>query len=177
MRSLPPSIDVMLKGLVCNKVKIPHMTKTVYDPSCMRYCSDLCGVRCRDLCNKEHTDCSRGILQSASNQCPSSSPENLTLDFISYETKDVETFGKGKPFTRMEKIATSHNFDDKMVKFKTEFEAYGEHTLSYWFLRATKHLHLPRVELTWSPSQLILERQYRLSGRMRPQTNFTTDPR
>ena len=38
----------------------------------------------------------------------------------------------------MEKIATSHNFDDFMVKFKTEFEAYGEHTLSYWFLRATK---------------------------------------
>ena len=114
------------------------MTKTVYDPSCMQYCSDLCGIRCRDLCNKEHTGCRRGILPSAATQCSSSSPDNLTLDFISYETKDVETFGKGKPFTRMEKIATSYNFDDFMVKFKTEFKAYGEHTLSYWFLRATK---------------------------------------
>ena len=60
------------------------------------------------------------------------------LDFISYESNDVETFGKGKPYSRMEKVATKYSFNEFMVALKKEFAVYGEHTISYWFLRATK---------------------------------------
>ena len=136
VRDLPLNIDAMLKSLICDKIKVPHMAKTVYDPSCLRYCSELCGVWCRDLCNKEHIGCNRGILNPSLIECPSSSPNNL--DFISYETKEVETFGKGKPFSRVEKIATNLSFKDFMAALRKEFSIYGEHTLSYWYLRATK---------------------------------------
>ena len=64
--------------------------------------------------------------------------DSLAIDFITYENQEVETFGKGKPFARMEKISTSYNFKDFMVVMKNEFSVYGEHTLSHWFLRATK---------------------------------------
>ena len=138
MKSLPQNIDAMLKSLICDKTKIPHMNKTVYDPSCLRYCSDLCGIRCKDLCNLEHTGCSRGVLPEWLTQCPSSSPNDLRLDFITYESKEVETFGKGKPFKRVEKVATNYDFKKFMDAMRSEFLVYGEHTLSYWYLRATK---------------------------------------
>ena len=114
------------------------MVKTVYDPSCLQYCSDLCGIRCKGMCNLEHVGCSRGVLPTSLTDCPSSSLDDIMLDFISYESKEVETFGKGKPFNRVEKIATSHRFDDFMVALRKDFSIYGEHTLSYWLLRATK---------------------------------------
>ena len=60
------------------------------------------------------------------------------LDFISYESNDVETFGKGKPYSRMEKVATKYSFNEFMVALKKEFSVYGENTIFYWFLRATK---------------------------------------
>ena len=64
--------------------------------------------------------------------------ENLTVGFVTFESRDVETFGKGKPYKRMEKIVTDYNFDEFTQMIRTEFLKYGEHTLSYWFLRATK---------------------------------------
>ena len=138
MKDLPLSIDAMLKSLVCGKIKLPHMTKTIYNPTCLRYCSDLCGVRCRGLCNKDHTGCSRGELSSTFSKCHSADIDRVMLDFISYESNDVETFGKGKPYSRMEKVATKYSFNEFMVALKKEFAVYGEHTISYWFLRATK---------------------------------------
>ena len=70
--------------------------------------------------------------------CPSSSTDNLRLDFITYESKEVETFGKGKPFKRVEKVATNYEFKEFMEAMRKEFLIYGEHTLTYWYLRATK---------------------------------------
>ena len=64
--------------------------------------------------------------------------DNLVIDFITYESKEVETFGKGKPFARMEKISTAYNYKEFMVVMKNEFSVCGEHTVSHWFLRATK---------------------------------------
>ena len=135
-----PSIDVKLKSLICGKKKLPHMEKTVYDPSCMRYCSDLCGVRCRNRCNKEHSECKRGILPDDFLHCPSGGPsrEDMTVGFVTYETKDVKTFGKGKPYTRMERIVTDYPVDKFEELLREEFLKYGEHTLTYWLLRASK---------------------------------------
>ena len=136
---MPLSIDEMLKSLVCPKKTIPHMTKTIYSPSCLRYCAELCGVRCRNLCNKNHIGCSQGVLPETFADCPSSARmrDSLAIDFITYENQEVETFGKGKPFARMEKISTSYNFKDFMVVMKNEFSVYVKHTMSHWFLRAT----------------------------------------
>ena len=64
--------------------------------------------------------------------------DTLKLDFITFENKDVETFGKGKPFTRVEKVATTYTFKDFLIVLRKEFSSFAEHTLSYWFLRATK---------------------------------------
>ena len=91
------------------------MTKTIYTPTCLRYFSDLCGVRCRGLCNKDHTGCSRGELSSTFSKCHSADIDRVMLDFISNESNDVETFGKGKPYSRMEKVATKYSFNEFMV--------------------------------------------------------------
>ena len=137
---MPTTIDGMLKTLVCEKKQLPQMTKTVYDPNCLSYCSELCGVRCQNRCNMNHAACHRGILPENFLFCPSadSVTQNLMVGFVTFESRDVETFGKGKPYKRMEKIVTDYNFDEFTQMIRTEFMKYGEHTLSYWFLRATK---------------------------------------
>lgn len=132
----------MLKRLVCVKVKLSHMEKTVYDPSCLRYCPDLCGVRCRDQCNKEHDDCQKGILPENFLYCPTADVEqpmeDQKLGFVTFETKEVDTYGKGKPFTRIEKVVTDYELKEFMERLRDEFIHYGEHTLTSWFLRSTK---------------------------------------
>ena len=140
MRTQAANIDVTLKSLVCEKIKLSHMEKTVYNPSCLRYCSYLCGVRCRDLCNKGHGDCMQGNLPDNFLYCPSAERalEDLKLGFVTYETKEVDTYGKGKPFTRTEKIVTDYTFDEFKGLLRNEFLHYGEHTMSYWLLRSTK---------------------------------------
>ena len=140
MQGQAGNIDVLLKSLVCDKTKLSHMEKTVYNPSCLRYCSELCGVRCRDLCNKRHNDCKHGVLPAEFLYCPSSqdNKDDLMIGFVTYETREVETHGKGKPFTRTEKIVTDYTFDEFVEKMRNEFIHYGEHTLSSWLLRSTK---------------------------------------
>ena len=140
MREIQTTIDGMLKSLVCEKKHLPQMTKTIYDPNCLSYCSDLCGVRCQNRCNSDHAACHRGILPDDFLFCPSANSlsGDLTVGFVSFESRDVETFGKGKPYKRMEKIVTDYDFDKFTQMMRIEFLKYGEHTLSYWFLRATK---------------------------------------
>ena len=134
------SIDEMLKSSVCKKTTVPHMKKTVYDPSCLLYCAELCGVRCKNLCNKPHTECNRGKLAGDFLFCPSaiSAKETINLGFVTYETKDVETFGKGVAYKRVEKCLTDNSYKKFETLLRDEFHGYAEHTLSYWFLRATK---------------------------------------
>lgn len=133
-------IDDMLKSSVCQKTSVAHMSKTVYDPSCLQYCGDLCGVRCRNLCNKDHNACMRGKLSGQFLSCSSavSGISDLSLGFITYETNEVDTFGKGASFTRVEKVSKDYSYDEFKGLLQAEFYRYAEHTLSYWFLRATK---------------------------------------
>ena len=140
MRTKVPNIDLMLKSLICEKTKLPHMDRTVYNPSCLRYCPDLCGVRCRDLCNKGHDLCKQGVLPDDFLYCPSAQEtrDEMKIGFVTYETREVDTYGKGKPFTRTEKIVTDYTLDEFMDRSRTEFIHYGEHTLSSWLLRSTK---------------------------------------
>ena len=131
----------MLKTLVCKKTAIPHMTRTCYDPSCLRFCSELCGIRCKNLCNKDHTGgCDRGNLPMDFLFCPTADSQETpdSIGFVTYETRDVDTFGKGVPYKRVEKIVTDHSYEEFKSLVKQEFHRYSEHTLSYWFLRATK---------------------------------------
>ena len=116
------------------------MTKTVYDPNCLSFCSDLCGIRCQNLCNKDHISCPRGILADNFLFCPSadSLTEDMTLGFVTFESKEVDTFGKGKPYKRIEKVVTDYHVEEYTEFLRSEFLSYGEHTLSYWFLRSTK---------------------------------------
>ena len=134
------SIDSMLKSLICDKTKVPHMVRTVYDPSCLPYCKELCGVRCQNLCNKADGKCKSGNLPDQFLHCPSAASvmKNMQLAFVTFESKDVERFGKGKPYKRVEKIMTDYTFDKFKKLQSEEFHCYAEHTLSYWFLRATK---------------------------------------
>ena len=140
MKNQSAVIDDMLKSSVCQKTNVAHMAKTVYDPSCLQYCGDLCGVRCRNLCNKEHDACQRGKLSEQFLSCPSaaSAIHDLSLGFITYETNEVDTFGKGASFTRVEKVTTDYSYGEFKGLLQVEFNRYAEHTLSYWFLRATK---------------------------------------
>ena len=142
VKELKPTVDAMLKSLICGKTQLPHMARTVYDPSCLRYCSDLCGVRCKDRCNKEHSadNCQRGHLSDEFLFCPSATPytEDMSLGFVTFESVEVETFGKGKPYKRVEKIVTDYKIEEFSRLVRNEFLKYGEHTLTYWLLRATK---------------------------------------
>lgn len=128
----------MLKSKICKKTAVPHMKRTVFDPSCLRYCAELCGVRCKNRCNQVHDGCSRGQLPDDFLFCPSALTEPDTLGIISYESRDVDTYGKGTPYKRVEKVYTDYSYTECKTMVKEEFGSYGEHTLSYWFLRATK---------------------------------------
>ena len=116
------------------------MERKVYDPSCLPYCGDLCGPKCKGNCNDGHDKCAQGKLPADFLSCPTvtSSISILSLGFTTYESVDVETFGKGSPYKRVEKIVREYPYEEFQSLLKKEFEAYAEHTLSYWFLRATK---------------------------------------
>ena len=57
---------------------------------------------------------------------------------MTFESVEVETFGKGKPYKRVEKIVTDYKIEEFSRLVRNEFLKYGEHTLTYWLLRATK---------------------------------------
>ena len=57
---------------------------------------------------------------------------------MTFESKEVDTFGKGKPYKRIEKVVTDYHVEEYTEFLRSEFLSYGEHTLSYWFLRSTK---------------------------------------
>ena len=42
---LPSSVNAAVKMTICPKVKLGHMGREIYNPSCIQYCSALCGVR------------------------------------------------------------------------------------------------------------------------------------
>ena len=63
---------------------------------------------------------------------------DVQLGFITYESVEVDTYGKGAPYKRVEKVSRDYIYADFKRLLEEEFHCYAEHTLSYWLLRATK---------------------------------------
>ena len=83
-----------------------------------------------------HTSCNRGILPDDFFECISTSSAlaDSSLTYVKFETSEVETYGTGKNYTRVEKIEVQ----DFLKLFREEFQHYGHHIVAAWFLRSTK---------------------------------------
>ena len=44
--------------------------------------------------------------------------KDSTLTYVDFEQREVETFGKGQPFSRMEKVETELSYDAFILKFR-----------------------------------------------------------
>ena len=51
----------------------------------------------------------------------------------------METFGKGKEYSRIEKVSTVLSYVDFKAKFTILFNEYARHIVSSWFLSNTKN--------------------------------------
>ena len=100
----------------------------------------LCNPRCKGLCNKNHSACKRGILESDFGNCSTASTALIesTLTYVRFETTEVETYGKGKSYTRVEKVETELSLSEFLKSFREEFIQYAHHIVAAWFLRSTK---------------------------------------
>ena len=60
------------------------------------------------------------MLQQNMLRCPTSAATlgKSTLNYVTFETRSVETFGKGVPFTTMEKVETPTDFPQFLQKFR-----------------------------------------------------------
>ena len=52
--------------------------------------------------------------------CPSSflALQHTTLNYVTFETEQVETFGKGKPYTTVEKVETPLEYPQYQEKLR-----------------------------------------------------------
>ena len=80
----------------------------------------LMGFRCKSKCNKNHDACSRGKLPLNMVYCHSSfaALSNSSLNYVTFESRSVETFGKGVPYSTMEKVETPTNYAQFVEKFR-----------------------------------------------------------
>ena len=88
----------------------------------------------------EHTGCERGILPVDFCSCATAGRNlaNNTLSYVKFETTEVETYGKGKTYTRIEKVETELTLEEFVAQFRSEFASYAQHIVAAWFLRSTK---------------------------------------
>ena len=61
-----------------------------------------------------------------------------TLTYVKFETTEVETYGKGKSYTRVEKVETELSLSEFLKSFREEFAQYAHPIVAAWFLRSTK---------------------------------------
>ena len=54
------------------------------------------------------------------------------------KTVEVETYGKGKDYTRIEPVKTQLSFDDFKQRFKELFRDYAHHIVISWYLANCK---------------------------------------
>ena len=140
MSCLNTSLQSTLKSTICSKVSVEHFVRTIYSPECISYCSELCGRKCLKRCNKTHTGgCNPGELPDKFAFCPSSNniSTSIFLEYITYDKVTIDN-GKGKTFERVEKVTSNLDLEEFKKRYKEDFSSYSKHTLSYWFLRATK---------------------------------------
>ena len=55
-----------------------------------------------------------------------------------FQTVQVETHGKGKPYTRVEKVVTSLDWSTFRTKFAILFNDFSKHIIAAWLLTNTK---------------------------------------
>ena len=67
-----------------------------------------------------HTACSRGIMPASMVHCHTSYQTlmNSTLSFVTFEAREVETHGKGKPFSRQEKVESLISYAEFQEKLR-----------------------------------------------------------
>ena len=131
------------------------MDKTVYNPGCLKYCSELCGVRfelvifnlsmiwlydfrCKKKCNQTHDACKRGVLSEDFFYCSTteSSLADSTLTYVKFETAEVETYGTGKSYTRMEKLEVEMGLVEFLDTLREDFQKYASSSLVSPFYQA-----------------------------------------
>lgn len=97
-------------------------------------------IRCKNRCNLVHDGCCRGDIPEDFFVChtASSALTESTLTYVKFETTEVETYGTGKPYSRMEKIELELSLTDFLESFRKEFMKYAHHIVAAWFLRSTK---------------------------------------
>ena len=76
--------------------------------------------RCKGRCNTNHTACSRGIMSGSMLHCHTvhNALMNSTLNYVSFEAREVETYGKGKPFSRQEKVESMISYPEFQQKLR-----------------------------------------------------------
>ena len=76
--------------------------------------------RCKRLCNTGHAACSRGVMPPNMVSCHTSFNAlwDSTMSYVTFEQREVETFGKGKPFSRQEKVESLLSYDEFQVKLR-----------------------------------------------------------
>ena len=152
----PSLVTDIVKQSICPKTEVPGMEKPSYLPSCLQQCSELCGVKCRrkcwgvqhpKVCNSEckqpclgaHPPCGRGKLGEKFMYCPSydigNGESELSLSYITFETVDVTTYGKGSAFTRVEKVENKMLMLHFITGLVSKFTNYADHVVTQWFLR------------------------------------------
>ena len=81
-----------------------------------------------------HKDCSRGELPINMVFCEtvSNTLKDSTMTYVTFEQRDVETFGKGKPFSRMEKVETQVSYESFLSKFRfvVIFDLFYKHSIN-----------------------------------------------
>ena len=87
-----------------------------------------------------HNSCSRGVLPADFGSCHTAAAAlvDSTITFVTLESTEVETFGKGKPYTRTDKIENEMDLSEFLSSAKEEFTEFGHHIVAAWFLRSTK---------------------------------------
>ena len=120
----PTLVTSLVKETICGKSLVDGMEKPTYLPSCLQQCSDICGVRCKGECVLTHpggcsedcpadcreshpAPCQRGRLEDSYLFCPSITTDPV-INYITFETVPVPTYGKGAAFTRVDKVDTEH---------------------------------------------------------------------
>ena len=79
----------------------------------------VCLRRCKNKCNLAHTDCKGGVPPDDFFHCHTSSTtlSDTKVTFIKFETSEVETFGTGKAYTRVEKHGVELSLDHFFISF------------------------------------------------------------
>ena len=111
------------------------------------------------MCNNDHDACSRGVLPPDMLNCPTSYDilAGSNFNFVTFEMRDVDTFGKGKPYKTLVKVMTPLDYFQFLPKFRFRTFSFSNSSSLKKFLGLSSPpmlstLLLPgsSVQLSWS---------------------------